>query len=173
MSNLWEVRAHILDADKKTVRETFALSYSGMIEAEDLARNVSKFSSKDFVRAHWEFIRRYMEERPEEISSQIQFCMPIDQKRENARLGFERIFANFAGAPALLYVAMFPFCLVVSVFRIFAIRISKIPSWPVEVEASCAIEPNDPYAIKETDDGECVAVYPEAVLAAGVGFCTP
>lgn len=173
LSNLWEVRAHILDANKKTVRETFALSYSGMLEVADFTGGTGKSSPKDYVRAHWEFIRRYMEEGPEEISSQVQFCMPIDQKREYVRQGFERIFANFAGAPALLYFAMFPFCFVVSVFRIFAIRTSKIPFWPAEVEANCAIEPDDPYAIKGAADGERVAVYPEAALAAGVGFCTP
>ncbi|QOY95473.1 hypothetical protein IM543_06315 [Massilia sp. UMI-21] len=171
-SNLWEVRAHILDADRKTVRETFALSYSGTLEAAEFVGNTANFFSEDFVRAHWEFVRRYMEEGPQEILSQIQFCMPIDQKRENVSLGFERIFANFAGAPALLYFAMFPFCFVVSVFRIFAIQTSKIPFWPEEVEASCAIEPDDPYAIQGAADGGRVAVYPEAALAAGVGFST-
>ena len=170
VSKLWEVRAHILDADRMTVRETFALSYSGTLAAGDVAPDATDFSSTDFVRAHWEFIRRYMEDGPEEISKQVQFCMPVDQQRESVRLSFERIFANFAGAPVLIYIVMFPFCFIISLFRIFAIHTSKIPSWPAEIEASCTVEPNDPYAIEGAVDGERIAVYPKAARAAGVQF---
>lgn len=172
VSNLWEVRAHVLDANSDTVCETFALSYAGVLSAKDIAHGVKDFSSEDFVRAHWEFIRRYMEDGPEEISRQIQFCMPIDRKRESSRLSFERILANFAGAPPLLYVAMFPFCLVVSLFRLFAIRTSKIPIWPSEVEASCLIELNDPYAIQGAADGTRTPVFPDAAREADVRFCS-
>jgi len=171
ISNLWEVRAHVLDADKMKVRETFALSYSGMLDARDVAPNAAGSSSVDFVRAHWEFIRRYMEDGPEEVSKQVQFCMPIDQRRESVRLSFERIFANFASAPALIYLAMFPFCFIISLFRLFAIHTSKIPVWSAEVEDNCIVEPNDPYAIEGAVDGERVAVYPESAHAAGVRFC--
>jgi hypothetical protein len=168
VSNLWEVRAHVLDPSRQTVCETFALSYSGTLDASDVACGTTDYSSSDFVRAHWEFIRRYMEEGPQEISKQVQFCMPIDRKRESVRLSFERIFANFAGGPTLLYIVMFPFCFVISLFRLFAIHTSKIPVWPAEVEASCMIEPDDPYAIEGAADGERVSVYPESARAAGV-----
>lgn len=170
VSNLWEVRAHVLDANKMTVCETFALSYSGTLDARDLAHGTNNFSASDYVRAHWEFVRRYMEDGPEEISKQVQFCMPIDRKRESVKLSFERIFANFAGAPVLIYIVMFPFCFIVSLFRLFAIHTSKIPAWPAEIEASCAVEPNDPYAIEGAADGERIAVYPKAARAAGVQF---
>lgn len=170
VSNLWEVRAHVLDANRTKVCETFSLSYSGMLDARDTEHNAANFSSADFVRAHWEFIRRYMEDGPEEISKQVQFCMPIDQKRESIKLSFERIFANFAGAPILIYIVMFPICIIVSLFRLIAIHTSKIPVWPAEVAASCVVEPNDPYAIEGAPDGERIAVYPEAAQAAGVRF---
>jgi hypothetical protein len=35
----------------------------------------------DFVRAHWEFVRRYMEDGPEAVSSLVKFCMPIELQR--------------------------------------------------------------------------------------------
>lgn len=173
VANLWEVRAHVMDASRSIVCETFVLSYSGSLDATDVACGTTEFSSSDFVRAHWEFIRRYMEEGPEEISRQVQFCMPIDRKRESVRLGFERIFANFAGAPGLIYIVMFPFCLIISLFRIFAIHTSKVPVWPEEVEANCLVEPNDPYAIEGGVHGERVAVFPDAALSTGARFVSP
>jgi hypothetical protein len=147
------------------------LSYSGYLNAADADPRATEFSSQDFVRAHWEFIRRYMESGPQEVCSQVKFCMPIGKNRERFRVGAERVFANFARGPLLLYWIMFPFCLLVSIFRWVAMRTSKVPQWPHDVETSSTIEPNDPYAIEGAPDGERVAVFPEAALAAGVRFC--
>ncbi|WP_156885871.1 DUF6708 domain-containing protein [Massilia niastensis] len=141
----WEVRGHVLEADNLTTQETFALSYVGMLNPQDTAVGAVHFSDQDFVRAHWEFIRRYMEDGPQAVSSQVQFCMPVDKCRESPRVSVERVFANIAGAPFILYWILFPFCLVVSLFRLIAMRTSKVPQWPEEVEASCVIDPGDPY----------------------------
>jgi len=170
--NQWEVRGHVLESDKITIRETFALSYVGSLNATDVVPGNTQYSSEDYVRAHWEFIRRYMEEGPQAVSSQVQFCMPVNGRRESFRVGMERVFANFAGAPFLIYWLMFPFCLIISIFRWLAMRTSKIPQWPEEVEASCRVEPDDPYAIEGASDGERVAVFPQATVAAGVRFCS-
>lgn len=169
----WEVRGHILEPDGVTVSDTFALSYTGTINAADLASQAAHYSSDDFVRAHWEFVRRYMEEGPQEVSSQVQFCMPVDGRRESFQVGMERIFANFAGAPFPIYLIMFPFCLTVSIFRWFAMRTSKIPTWSEDIEANCRVEAGDAYAIKGASNGERVAVFLEAASAAGVRFCAP
>lgn len=171
--NDWEVRGHILEPDKATVRDTFALSYVGSLSGTDLLPGVTEFSPQDFVRAHWEFIRRYMEEGPEAISNQVQFCMPIDKRRESFRVGMDRVFANIAGASFLLYWIMFPFCLIASIFRVFAIRTSKVPQWPADIEAISQIELNDPYAIAGAPNGDRVPVFPEAVTpAVGLGHPT-
>jgi hypothetical protein len=162
--NDWEVRAHVLDPDKSTVRESFALSYVG---------SLSTASDQDFVRAHWEFIRRYMEDGPQAVSDQVQFCMPVDGRRESFGVGMERVFANIAGASFPLYCLLFPFCLVVGWFRWIAMRTSEIPQWPADVEASGAIEPGDVYAIKGDASGERVAINPETAAAAGVAFSMP
>jgi hypothetical protein len=168
--NEWEVRGHVLGADNVTVLETFALSYVGSVGSTGITAGNLLLTSQDFVRAHWEFIRRYMEDGPESVSSYVQFCMPVDGRRESFSLGAERIFANFAGAPFVVYWMMFPFCLVISLFRWFAMRTSRIPHWPLELEDSCRIETDDPYAIKGAPDGERVAVFPESARAAGVCF---
>lgn len=169
----WEVRGHVLDADNTTVRESFALSYVGSISAKDAEWGRTQFSDQDFVRAHWEFIRRYMEDGPSAMSSLVQFCMPIAERRETVRVGVERVFANIAGANFLIYCFMFPFCLMVSCGRIIAVRTSKIPKWPAEVEVACVIESDDPYAIEGDSTGESVALYPDAARAVGVACTIP
>jgi hypothetical protein len=171
--NEWEVRGHVLDSDRVTIRETFALSYVGSLNVADTKAGVAQYSSEDFVRAHWEFVRRFMEDGPDSISNQVQFCMPIDGRRESIYVSIERVFANFAGAPLLIYFLMFPFCCVVSMFRIIAMRTSKIPKWPEEIEYSCALEPDDSYAIVGAPDGKRVAVFPEAAAAAGIYYGIP
>jgi|EP01034_Spumella_vulgaris_P042960 hypothetical protein len=168
--NEWEVRGHVIEADRTTVRESFALSYLGSMSPADAELGRTHFSDQDFVRAHWEFVRRFMEEGPQAVSSQVQFCMPVSGRRELARVSMERAFANIAGANIVLYWMLFPFCLAVGLGRVLAVRTSKIPRWPADVEASCVIESNDPYAIEGDARGERVAVFPGAARAAGVMF---
>ena len=171
MWNEWEIRGHVLEPDNETVRETFALSYLGSLSAGDVADDSNGFSAQDFVRGHWEFIRRYMEDGPQEVSAQVQFCMPVDGRRETAKAGVRRVFANLTGAPVLVYWMMVPFCLIVGIFRWFAMRTSRIPEWPQDVEASCMVEPDDPYAIAGAPDGKRIAVFPQAATEAAVRFC--
>lgn len=169
-SNEWEVRGHVIGGSPQIVYETFSLSYSGSIYAEISSANNAIFHSHDFVRAHWEFVRRYMEDGPGAVTGQIQFCMPVDKRRESFSVGVERIFANIAGAPSSIYWIMAPVCLIISVSRWFAMRTSKIPQWPDDIEATSLIEPNDPHAIEGAPDGARVAVFPDAASKTGVCF---
>jgi hypothetical protein len=171
--NETEVRGHVLDADNVTVRETFALSYVGMLGAMKAGPDRTPFATDDFVRAHWEFIRRYMEDGPQQLLGQVEYCMPVDGRRERFSLGAKRVFANIAGAPGGLFIMLLPWCAVVSLFRGFAMRTSKVPQWPEEIDAACAIEPDDPYAIAGDAQGQRVAVFPEAARMAGVAFIAP
>jgi hypothetical protein len=169
----WEVRGHVLDADGVTVRETFALSYVGDISAEDARNGAAQFSSDDFVRAHWEFIRRYMEDGPQLLTGQVEFCMPVDVRRERLWMGVQRVFANIGGAPRSIFVTLAPWCASVSLFRAIAMRTSKIPQWPAEIEAANFIVPQDPYAIVGDEEGKRVPVFPEAAHKAGAVFVAP
>ena len=171
--NETEVRGHVLDVDKVTVLETFALSYVGVMGRTNAGPGNAPFASDDFVRAHWEFIRRYMEDGPQQLQGQVEFCMPVAAKRERFSVGAQRVFANIAGAPGGLFFMLVPWCGVVSLFRAFAMRTSKVPQWPKEIEAASAIAPDDPYAIEGDASGERVAVYPEAARMAGVAFVAP
>jgi cellulose biosynthesis protein BcsQ len=66
----WEVVAHRLSEDGKTVLETFGLPYTNTYDVRD---------SDPFIWSQWEFVRRYMEE-PEELGAladQVEFVMDV------------------------------------------------------------------------------------------------
>lgn len=154
---MWGVRGHVLAEDRWTVIDTFALSHTGVIYSHELDPTTEQYSSPDFVRAHWEFVRRYMEEGPEEAARQVQFCMPVDGRRETAMGGAQRVFANFAGNSTVFLLFLFPFLAWISLVRVFAMRTSKVPVWPAEIEAACKIESDDPFIVVGDSAGDRVA----------------
>ncbi len=156
-----DIRGHVLEKDRPYVEESFALSYSDV--QVDAAAPV-------LLLRHWEFIRRYMEDGPQAVTGQVQFCMPVDGRREGFKSGAERVFAEIVGAPLFMMPVLYAFGLVHICARWLVMRSSKIPRWPEEIEKLCAIEPNDPYAITADDEGNRIAVYPEAAAAHGVRF---
>lgn len=171
--NNWEVRGHVLASDRITVLDTFALSHVDVLSESQVKLIGTDASETDFVRAHWEFIRRYMEEGPQELQAQVAFCMPIDSVRERIDVSFRRAFANFSNGPKVLGWIMSPVTLILGIFRVFAVRTSRVPKWPEEIESTSVVESGDPYAIRGEPDGTRVAVYPQAAAAAGVHFQQP
>jgi hypothetical protein len=125
----WDVRAHVLDSDGTTVRETFSLA---MAEAQHI------------VPLYWEYVRRYMEEGPQAVLALTPVYLPISKRRESWRFGLMRLALD--GPWAVVVMIMLPLYLPMSLGRWFAMRTSKIPVWPKEIEEPCRIEPNDPYA---------------------------
>ena len=166
----WEVRGHVLKEDGVTIEETFSLSYIGTFDAAASVFNPERVAVDDYLRAHWEFIRRFMEEGPHAVIGQVQFCMPIAENKETIGNGFERVCANISGAPTMVYWLFWPFCMIVGIGRIFAMQTSKIPRFPKNVQAESVVEPDDPYAITGNALGERVAIYPAAAAAADVRF---
>jgi hypothetical protein len=157
----WNVMGHILAEDSCTVEESFALGISDIQTPSVI------------LQSHWEFVRRYMEDGPETITGQVQFCLPISERRESLTVGIRRLFVNnFTISPVLwlILVPLMSFDFLMIPFRFIAMRTSKIPQWPEEVESTCAIEPDDPYAIEGAPNGDRVSVFPEAARTAGVGF---
>ena len=130
----WDVRGHVLDADGATVRESFALGAWSVGE-----------QGKEVLRRYWEFIRRYMEDGPQEVFSIVQICLPIAGHKESVRTGFDRMFAEFSGAPFPVRMMGAVIALAVLPGRWFAIRTSRIPKWPQAVEDENRVELDDPY----------------------------
>lgn len=126
----WDIRGLVLNVGGNTVKKEFAFSMWS--------------TDKDDLRSHWEFLRRYMEEGPSAVLGQIEFCMPVDGKRESFRSGLERVFAPYAGHLFFFWM-MLPFNLAVACRRWIVMRTCKIPIWPEDIESACRIEEGDPY----------------------------
>lgn len=127
----WDVRGLVLDQDRTTVKETFAFSIVT--------------GSVDNAKGHWEFLRRYMEEGPAAVTGAVKFCMPVDGKRESAAFARERIFANDAQMPGLMYLILMPLNFLHSLTRMLVMRTSRIPAWPESVMSTVTVDAGDLY----------------------------
>ncbi|MGL6010860.1 MAG: DUF6708 domain-containing protein [Shewanella oncorhynchi] len=126
----WEFQCHVLAPDGVTISETFGLPALGYGEA-----------GREAYKGYWEFIRRYMEEGPARVYDEITACLPIKQQRETFTFIYHRLAYSIG--------SLHPFILVYFGFfypgRWLAMRYSKIPQWPADIEAQCPVESNDPY----------------------------
>jgi hypothetical protein len=162
----WNIFGHVLDNNRSTVLKSFALSFKGTGDPEGIS----------LMKSHWEFVRRYMEDGPEEVSEQVQYCLPISETRESFLFGVRRLLANNSGAPKLLLpfiLTSMIFDIVTVPFRYFAIQTSKIPQWPARVEEESHVEVGDPYAIVGMSDGKRKAVFPGATEETRFNFSSP
>ncbi|MFC7421846.1 DUF6708 domain-containing protein [Iodobacter arcticus] len=136
----YEFQCHVLAPDGVTILETFGLPALGHGGA-----------GREEYKGYWEFIRRYMEEGPECIYDEITACLPIKQQRETFKFAhYCFIYAIGSLYPFIIfYLILLPFILMYFVCfypgRWLAMRYSKIPQWPADIEAQCPVEENDPY----------------------------
>ena len=133
----WDIRGHVLDTDKITVKESFAL---GM-----------PWADRDALLRNWEFMRRYMEDGPQGIVDLIPGYWPISTHREPWIVGLQRLLLNFPGS-FIVHTIMLPAYVLFSFGRVIANRTSSIPQWPAEIEATCPIEPGDPFERDERNN---------------------
>lgn len=130
----YDVRAHVMSKDRKTVVDTFTLIYCYL-------------SDKAGVPGAWEYFRRYMEE-PDGVEQSWRYsdvCLPVDGRREGLLFGILRPFAGL-GAWPIRQLFVSPAWSVGIIGRWIAMYTSKVPKWPAEIEAQYVIEPGDPYA---------------------------
>ncbi|QIF93427.1 DUF6708 domain-containing protein [Proteus vulgaris] len=135
MKNDYYISGHVLADDNKTIIDTFCLPAST--------------GNFELLKYHWEFIRRYMEEGPENIIQQVEFCLPIANKKESYGFTFFYVSTLFKGMLKILMPLMSPIIFIISIPRYIAILTSRRPIWPQEVEEQCKIDPNDPYILNE------------------------
>lgn len=130
----WELQGHVLADDGVTITETFCAF--PQVAGNEVER--------EQLKAHWELIRRYMEDGPEDAFQRAKICLPIADCREKVSFGFHRMHAEGTGNlitqlwAAVLGIAIMP-------GRWFAMQTSKIPQWPAEIEVINQIEPDDPF----------------------------
>lgn len=129
----WDIRGHVLDADGVTVRESFSLPVWGIGHYE-----------RDQLKRFWEFVRRYMEDGPKAVSDEVRFCLPIESKRESFMFGWHRTDYEVGALPIPLRIFMLVLYVVFYPGRWFAMKTSRIPQWPQEIDDQCRVEPGDP-----------------------------
>ncbi|MGQ4660613.1 DUF6708 domain-containing protein [Lysobacter sp. F6437] len=139
----YDLRAHVLDADGKTVRESFSLGYTFPGKAESM----DKF---------WAFLQPYMEapDGDERTYKHLEdgMLMPLDGRKEGWRWSIARAFAFMGHWPWMQLLFCVPFGLT-AVGRMFAMATSKQPQWPADIEAANVIDPDDPYQLIWRDNG--------------------
>jgi len=140
----YEIRAHCLAEDDDTVLETFSLPYESTYSIREKVPDI--FSQ-------WEFVRRYMEDGPEKLVRVLKFTMNVAEKRETYYDGYQRLGA---GLPPVLFVLFSPLTFFYAIGRWLSMQSSEIPVWPAEIEAECAIAPDDPYQVDEQHPPEGV-----------------
>ena len=158
----YDLRAHVLDADGKTVRESFSLGYTFPGKAESM----DKF---------WAFLQPYMEapDGVERTCKHLQgsMLMPLDERKEGWRWSIARTFAFMGHWPWMQLLFCVPFGLT-AVGRMFAMWTSKVPRWPEEVECASEVEADDPYVLTWRDNaplGWWELWYPLICTVLGVG----
>lgn len=168
-STYGEVRAHVLADDRATVVESFGLSHRTSRSRTDPVLRRGDPIYSDSIYAQWEFLRRYMEEGPHTVIDQVKQCLSVDRDRESTAFSFKFLADRYSGGHTILRAVLSPFWTVAALFRIMAMRTSRVPRWPAHVEAGCVTEDGDPFAIEGTRDGHLVVQYPDAVRVAPPG----
>lgn len=139
----WNLRAHVLDQDGETVKETFAFPMYDTLKEELLS--------------YWEFVRRYMEEGPAKLigsgDGQVETCHPIGDRKEGFKWGMLVIYSQFAPVP-LLFWLMSPLLTLIGLARYLANLTCEVPVWPRSVEEACPLAPGDAYARDYRDNPE-------------------
>jgi hypothetical protein len=165
LHKFWNILGHLMEADQVSVKETFALSMSEVGTPEGIL----------LMRSHWEFFRRYMEDGPSSVAGQVEFCLPLVGRRESLIFGARRLLLRNTGQSICSPITWLSiaFDIVQIPFRWISIRTSKIPVWPAEIESTCSIADNDPFAIDGSATGERRALFPDAAEHADVRFTGP
>lgn len=132
------VTGHVMADDKKTIKETFALSTTD-----------AGAPGEQNLKSLFEFFRRYMEEGPGPVLDALKptplIMLPgIDKEKETWRFGWEVLTLSLNGM-LLLQIVMQVLIFPMSLFRWIVMCTSKIPHWPQWVEDECRIGSGDPW----------------------------
>jgi hypothetical protein len=144
----WDIRGHVLDKDGEIVLDTFALP------GDNITLNQLKHE--------WEFFRRYMEDGPAAIHRDVFWCHDIAERRETYKAGLVTLLFALNGQP-IGQVLLSPIFFAASLGRWFAMRTSKIPVWPEDVEAHCKFDQNDPFLRDASNNPEKIPMEPLSV----------
>jgi hypothetical protein len=133
--NLRDLRCHLLDRHRQ-VQQTFTIGHF--------------WNHDDDIREQWALICRYMKDGPEHC-----FDDPLDRVITLSPKGTLRncwmLVCLMMGTTffPLRYTLMFPIYGALTLSRWITFKTCRAPVFPPELEAECAIAPDDPYALPE------------------------
>ncbi|WP_147310515.1 DUF6708 domain-containing protein [Cupriavidus phytorum] len=127
----FDLHCNVLD-EQRMVRDTFAVGMDGS-------------SSRGAVLEHWEMVRRYMEEGPQSLPFPP-LALTVSTETTLRNMVITQVSGQFSG---FLSILMLPITLPWALFRYLAMKTCKRPIWPADIEAACAIDPNDPFILDE------------------------
>ncbi len=135
----WSIDGHILAEDGITVTDTFSLGFSN--PRRELTKN-------------WAFVRSYMEvdDCLPELADIVALCPPIAERRESYIFGLQYMMRVESRMEWLFTLVLFPLTLLGSFARFIAMRTSKIPRWPEEIEQECRVDANDPINVSAANN---------------------
>lgn len=124
--DLTDIRGHVMDGDN--VIDTFAVGH---------------FFGRDEqpVRQIWKFIVVYMEQGPQALPKDMVIGTSTSRSWTNCFLWAKSYCDIWLPIPLITWVAT----ALVTCMRWLVMQSCKDPVWPAEIEATSAIEPNDPY----------------------------
>lgn len=124
--DLTDIRGHVMDGDN--VIDTFAVGH---------------FFGRDEqpVRQIWKFIVVYMEQGPQALPKDMVIGTSTSRSWTNCFLWAKSYCDIFLPIPLVNWVAT----ALVTCMRWLVMQSCKDPVWPAEIEATSAIEPNDPH----------------------------
>lgn len=142
----YDLRAHVMDGDGETVRETFSLGYASLAGN---AQSIDKF---------WSFLQPYMEdsngvERTYRYLKNTGYMVPVDGRKEGFRWSIARSFMLVSNWPWLQLLGS-PLFGMNALGRMFAMWTSNQPAWPKKVEALNAVDLNDAYVLNWRENKE-------------------
>lgn len=144
---LKDIRCHVIDANDK-ILDTFAVGHY--------------FDEEHKIRSVFEFIRRYMEEGPENVfedpsakAAKAGLEVPPPLRRvdlsvtPSLRNCFNWVVAAMPDSWFNARYILMPLYAPLFLTRWLVFKTCKTPKWPAEIEAESVVEPNDPYRLEE------------------------
>lgn len=134
--NLRDIRCHLLDSNGY-VTDTFTVGHS----TDDELR----------VREQWEFICRYMESGPEHVVDHPLdgvITLSVKPSWKNCYMWVCFVMGN---SLFTFRHVLFPIYGLLTLSRWLTFKTCKDPVWPKEIQAECAVQPNDPHRWPEPE----------------------
>jgi hypothetical protein len=144
---LRDIRCHVVD-DNDKILDTFAVGHY--------------FDDEHKIRSVFEFIRRYMEEGPENVfedpsakAAKIADDLVVPLRRidlsvtPSLRNCFNWVVAAMPERWFEARYVLIPLYAPLFLCRWLVFKTCRVPKWPAEIDAESRIEPNDPYRLDE------------------------